>query len=71
MLKIPRKQPRRRVFKTIFLHSQIRLHLPISFFPAKCNLNRGNLIGPGTVSYFPEQFLTEYIDMKYSIHSKL
>ena len=49
MLKIPRKQPETTVFTTNFLHSRIRLHLSISFFSAKCNLNRGNLIGPGTV----------------------
>ena len=56
MLKIPGKQPETRVFQENFevfqenfLHSRIRLHLSISFFSAKCNLNRGNLIGPGTV----------------------
>ena len=28
---------------------QIRLHLTISFFSAKCNVNRGNVIEPLTV----------------------
>ena len=54
MLKIPRKQPETTVFTTNFLHSRIRLHLSISFFSAKCNLNRGNLIGPRTVFSFPK-----------------
>ena len=49
MLEIPRKQRETTVFTTNFFHSRIRLHLSISFFSAKCNLNRGNLIGPRTV----------------------
>ena len=62
MLKIPKKQPETTVFTTNFLHSRIRLHLSISFFSAKCNLNRGNLIGPRTV---------KHKERKNSLESKL
>ena len=37
------------LFLRKFLDFEIRLHLPISFFSAKCNVNWGNLIGPLTV----------------------
>ena len=43
------KLPNTTNFSKILHHFEIRLHLPISVFSAKCNLNQGNLIGPRTV----------------------
>ena len=82
LYEISEKLPNMTNFSKILHHFEIRLHLPISFFPAKCNLNRGNLIGPRTVFYVEltviskishslERILLEQVDKKSSLDSQL